>query len=83
MHFIDTITGIECLQIVKMGSNISAIEYSPRDTYLITCEKYSPGAGGSTGEKNLLVYNTQNGKEVVGFVWKKASKEGPRSVKLT
>jgi hypothetical protein len=39
IHFVDMVTGKERLQIVKPG--IGAMEYSPRDTYLITCEKYS------------------------------------------
>lgn len=38
IHFVDMATGKERLQIVKM--EITAIAYSPRDTYLITCEKY-------------------------------------------
>ena len=38
IHFIDMVSCKERLQIVKSG--IGAMEYSPRDTYLITCEKY-------------------------------------------
>jgi uncharacterized protein with WD repeat len=54
-----------------------AIEYSPRDTYLMSCERYIQG------EKNLVVWDTHSGKEVAGFPWNKASKEGPKSLKFT
>jgi hypothetical protein len=37
IHFVDMATAKEKL-IVKAG--ISAIDYSPKDTYLITCERY-------------------------------------------
>lgn len=66
----------EVLQIVRSG--INAIDYSPKDTYLITCEKYSQG-----GEKNLFIWNTQTGKEVASFEFRKTSKEGPKSLKFT
>ena len=53
------------------------MEYSPRDTYLITCEKYV------NGEKNLILWNSMTGKETAGFEFKKTSKEGPKSIKFT
>lgn len=74
MHFIDMKTGKERLQIVKSG--IVAMDFSPKDTYLITCEKYQQG------EKNLIIWNTNTGKELTSFEWKKTSKEGPKSIKF-
>lgn len=71
----DTTTGKERLLIVK--SNLSAIEYSPRESFLITCEKFT------SGEKNLIVWSNKSGKEVCGFEFKKQSKEGPKSIKFT
>jgi uncharacterized protein with WD repeat len=68
-------TGKERLLIVK--SEVTALAYSPRDTYLITCEKYQQG------EKNLLVWNSITGKEVGAFEWRKTSKEGPKSMKFS
>jgi len=53
------------------------LEYSPLDTYLITCEKYN------IGEKNLLLWSSLSGKEVCGFDFRKGSKEGPKSIKFT
>ena len=38
INLVDMDTGRLRMQIVKSG--ITAIEFSPRDTYLITCEKY-------------------------------------------
>ena len=74
LHFIDMNTGKERLQIVKPG--VSTLEFSPRDTYLITCEKYQQG------EKNLILWNAQTGKELQAYEWKKTSKEGPKSIKF-
>jgi hypothetical protein len=38
IHFIDTQTGKESRLIVKTG--VTALEISPRDSYLITCDKF-------------------------------------------
>jgi uncharacterized protein with WD repeat len=75
IHFVDVASGKERLLIVH--PNISTIEYSPRDTYLVTCEKYVQG------DNNLLIWNSLTGKEVAGFPFKKGSKEGPKSIKFT
>ncbi len=75
IHFIDTSSGKEVLQIAKSGINY--IDYSPRDTYLITSEKYVSGG------KNLMLWHTKTGKEAAAFEFKKGSKEGPKSIKFT
>jgi uncharacterized protein with WD repeat len=75
IHFVDMTTAKEKLQIVKSG--VSAIDYSPKDTYLITCERYQQG------EKNLVLWNSASGKEEGAFEWRKSSKEGPKSIKFT
>lgn len=51
IHFVDTETGRESRFIEHFG--ITSIAISPRDTYLITCEKYNQGKG-----NNLIVWNT-------------------------
>ena len=56
---------------------MSALEYSPLDTYLISCEKYSHG------KKNLVVWYSHNGKELASFEFRKSSKEGTKSLKFT
>lgn len=56
LHFVDTITGKESRFIDHYS--VTAIDLSPRDTYLITSEKYNPG------KKNLLLWSTSTGKEV-------------------
>jgi len=75
IHLIDMASGQEVTQIVKEG--VSALEYSPLDTYLISCEKYSHG------KKNLVVWSSHNGKELASFEFKKSSKEGTKSLKFT
>jgi WD40 repeat protein len=80
IQFINASTGKVEHMIAKHNgtcNSISTIEYSPRDTYLITCEKHVQG------ENNLIVWNSQTGKEVAGFAFKKGSKEGPKSIKFT
>lgn len=76
IHFVDTATGQETRFINHFG--VTAIALSPRDTYLITCEKYNAGRG-----NNLIVWNTLTGSESAIFEWKKQSKEGPKSIKFS
>lgn len=75
IHYINTANGKEIRMIDQYS--VSAIDISPRDTYLITSEKFVQG------QKNLIVWNTNTGREVVKFEWKKQSKEGPKSIKFT
>ena len=75
IHFVDSTSGKEKLQIAKSGINY--IDYSPRDTYLITSEKFV------SGSKNLILWHTKTGKEAAEFEFKKSSKEGPKSIKFT
>jgi len=57
LHFVDTRTGKEYKLISKITTT-GALDISLRDTYLITCDKFSQG------EKNLIIWSTQAGKEV-------------------
>lgn len=75
IHFVDTRTGRESRFIDHYG--VTAIDISPRDTYLITCEKYN------AGKNNLILWHTVTGNEVAMFEWKKQSKEGPKSIKFS
>jgi uncharacterized protein with WD repeat len=56
---------------------VNSLGFSPRDSYVITCEKYQQG------DKNLIIWDSKTGKELVEFEWKKASKEGPKSIKFS
>jgi WD40 repeat protein len=76
IHFVDTASGKETRFINHFG--VTAIALSPRDTYLITCEKYNQGRG-----NNLIVWSTLTGSESAIFEWKKQSKEGPKSIKFS
>ncbi len=50
---------------------------SPRDSYLITCEKFTQGG------KNLIIWDCNKGRELAEFEWRKSSKEGTKSIKFT
>ncbi len=76
LHVVDCHTGRELRLIIK-STPISALSFSPRDTYFITCEKFVQG------ERNLIVWNLETGSEVAQFEWKKGSKEGTKSIKFT
>lgn len=76
LHIVDSQTGRE-LRLILRSTPISAITFSPRDTYFVTCEKYVQG------EKNLIVWNLQSGNELVAFEWKKGSKDGAKSIKFS
>jgi hypothetical protein len=51
LHFVDTRSGKETKLITKMTAT-GALDISPKDTYLITCDKFQQG------EKNLVMWNT-------------------------
>jgi uncharacterized protein with WD repeat len=72
---VDTESGKESRFIIRRGVN--CIDFSPRDTYLITCQKFVEG------EKNLVLWDIKSGTEAIEFPWKKSSKEGPKSVKFS
>ena len=76
LHVVDCVAGKEIRLILKPTA-ISALSFSPRDSYFITCEKFVQG------EKNLIVWELSTGKEVAQFEWKKGSKEGTKSIKFT
>ena len=76
LHVVDSTTGRE-LQLILKSTAISALAFSPLDTYFMTCEKYVQG------EKNLIIWEVATGKEVGLFEWKKGSKEGTKSIKFT
>ena len=76
LHVVDCETGKE-LRLILKPTAISALSFSPRDSYFITCEKFVQG------EKNLIVWDISTGKEVAQFEWKKGSKEGTKHIKFT
>ncbi len=76
LHVVDCLTGKEVRLILKQTA-ISALSFSPLDTWFITCEKFVQG------EKNLIVWDLASGSEVAQFEWKKGSKEGTKSIKFT
>lgn len=76
LHVVDCRTGKESRLILKQ-TPISALNFSPMDTYFTTCEKFVQG------QKNLIVWEVATGTEVGYFEWKKGSKEGTKSIKFT
>lgn len=74
IHVIDVESKQERLKIEKKG--IIAIEWSPNESYLISCEKQKENT------KNLNVWDAKTGKLVIDFEWKNTAKDGPKSVKF-
>lgn len=65
------------LRLIPRASSINALSFSPRDSYIITCEKFTQG------QKNLIVWDIKTGIEVAQFEWRKGSKEGTKSIKFS
>ena len=57
LHVVDCLTGKE-LRLILKSTAISALSFSPKDTYFVTCEKFV------AGEKNLIVWDIATGMEV-------------------
>jgi WD40 repeat protein len=57
LHVVDCTTGKEQHLILKQTA-ISAMIFSPKDSFLVTCEKFVQG------EKNLIVWDISSGLEV-------------------
>lgn len=69
-------TGKEEIQIPQPG--LVALDYSPADSFLITCEKYN---GKLNPHINLNVWDAKNGKNLTGFEWKANAKESIKTFK--
>lgn len=76
LHVVDCQSGKESRQILK-STAISALTFSPRDTFFVTCEKFVQGSN------NLIVWDLAEGSEVAKFEWRKGSKEGTKSIKFS
>lgn len=53
-----------------------SLEWSPKETYIITCEKPK------TGAKNLVIWDSKTGQLVAEFEWKNQAIDGPMSIKF-
>jgi|LauGreDrversion4_2_1035121.scaffolds.fasta_scaffold55302_4 uncharacterized protein with WD repeat len=76
LHIVDCHSAKE-LRLILRSVAISAVSFSPLDTFFVTCEKFVQG------EKNLIVWDIATGNEVAQFEWKKGSKEGTKSIKFS
>lgn len=74
IHIVDVESKKEILKIERKG--IIALEWTPKETYVISCEKQKPN------EKNLRVWDAKTGDLVLSFEWKNTAKEGPKSIKF-
>jgi len=74
IHLVDVESKKRRLFIERRG--IIALEWSPRENFVISCEKQKEGL------KNLNVWDANTGQLVIDFEWKNTAKEGPRSVKF-
>lgn len=75
MHFVSMETGAETLFVAQ--ENLETLKYSPADSYVVTCEKFSPQ---SPDNLNLRILCAQSGRQLAAFPWRKASKESLRTV---
>jgi hypothetical protein len=58
LHIVDCVDGRE-LRLILKSTPISSLAFSPRDTYIMTCEKFVQG------ERNLIVWDVATGQEKV------------------
>ena len=63
------------LRLIEKKS-IIAMEWSPKEKYIITCQKFKEG------KKNLDIWEASTGKLVTSFEWKNTAKDGPKSIKF-
>lgn len=75
IHMVDVVTKQERLFIERKG--IIALEWSPKETYVTSCEKQR-----KDGDNNLCVWNATDGTLVISFEWKNTAKDGPKSVRF-
>lgn len=75
IHMVDIASKKERLFIERKG--IIALEWSPKENYVISCEKQR-----KDGEHNLCLWNSTDGQLVTSFEWKNTAKEGPKSIKF-
>lgn len=79
LHFVDVVQQQESLMICT--PDIVALEYSPADSFVITCEKFNPNI--QSGHKNLAIINAATGTVLKEFEWRKTAKESLKSIKFT
>lgn len=75
IHFVDIGSQRESLFVAQPG--IESLAYSPRDTYVVTCEKTNLHEPEAT---NLKITSTLSGSTLAQFVWKLAPKESLASI---
>ena len=61
------------------GAGVASVEWSPLESYLITCAKDPTKAAQS---KNLTIWDVESGTQVNCFDWLNAAKEGAASIKF-
>lgn len=74
IHIIDINTKQEVQFMQRKG--ITALEWSIKDTYVISCEKFREG------QNNLNVWDVESGKIVLECEWRNTAKDGPKSIKF-
>lgn len=77
LHFVDVASGKETLLLVQL--DIQALEYSPCDSYVVCCEKWST----AKPQPNLFIICTATGKTLAKFDWRMNPKEAMKSVKFS
>ena len=75
LHFVDMIGERECMFVPQVG--VDAIKYSPRDSYIVTFEKFNVNM---PEKKNLNVLSTKTGQVLASFEYRKSAKEAINSI---
>jgi uncharacterized protein with WD repeat len=77
LHLVNLVEKKEALLLVQL--DLVALEYSPRDNYVICCEKWNM----QKPAENLFVIDTKKGRIVAKFEWKKSPKESMKSIRFS
>lgn len=75
VHFVSMETSAETLFVAQQ--NLETLKYSPADSYVVVCEKFSPQ---NPENLNLRILCAESGLQLAGFPWRKASKESLHTV---
>lgn len=76
VHVIDVVENKIVFKIECPG--IASLEWSPKDTYLIGCEKNAVNSNKNT----IYVWETKNGDLVRKFDWQNKAQDGAVSIKF-
>ena len=75
VYLLNTVSG--AIDRTILNDKITVVDFSPLETHLLTCEKYTPSCS------NLCLWNIASGKQLAAFEWKRTPKEAPQFLRWT